>query len=128
MQSREPTASVDAKLIKQALLNLVLNATQAMAAKNPPPPGGSTGALAPGVNGDLILRTEDGKDPDGRRVVRLHEIDNRPGDRPGRAGADLPALFHDALGGLGPGAPHGAPAGGGARRADRSQLRAGEGD
>lgn len=80
--AKDPVAPVDAKLIKQALLNLVLNATQAMSAKNPPPPGAATSALAPGVNGDLVLRTEDAKDPDGGRVVRIHVSDTGPGIPP----------------------------------------------
>jgi signal transduction histidine kinase len=80
--ARDPVAPVDAKLIKQSLLNLILNATQAMSAKNPPPAGGSAGALPPGVNGDLLIRTDDAKDPDARPVVRIHVIDTGPGIAP----------------------------------------------
>lgn len=80
LQARDATILVDAKLVKQALLNLVLNATQAMAAKNPPS-ASATGpsALAPGVNGELMIRTAEARDADGRRVIRVHVTDTGPG-------------------------------------------------
>lgn len=56
-------APVDAGHLKQALLNLMLNAVQAMKA-------------APG---DLIVRTTPGQDADGTRVVRVHVTDTGPG-------------------------------------------------
>lgn len=61
-------AVIDVKLVKQALLNLMLNATQAMA-----------GARTPGRAAELMLRIEPGKDADGRRVVRVHVTDTGPG-------------------------------------------------
>jgi signal transduction histidine kinase len=64
------SAVLDAKLIKQALLNLVLNATQAIAAP---------GRDAAGSTREVILRTESGRDPDGGAVVRIHVIDTGPG-------------------------------------------------
>src|SRR5947207_3209433 len=65
------TASIDGKLVKQALLNLMLNATQAMAAAKEA--SGGTGG------NELILRTEQGRDHDGRGVARVHVIDTGPG-------------------------------------------------
>lgn len=72
-------APIDVRQFKQAVLNLMLNATQAMAEKP------STGeidsdALSPGARSrDLILRTSSSKDPDGRRMARLRVIDTGPG-------------------------------------------------
>ena len=65
-------ANIDAKLVKQALLNLMLNATQAMA----------NGAAEGGANGrprELILRSEARREPDGHRTVHVHVIDTGPG-------------------------------------------------
>lgn len=56
-------APVDAGHLKQALLNLMLNAVQAM--RDDP--------------GDLIVRTTPATDPDGSRVVRIHVTDTGPG-------------------------------------------------
>jgi signal transduction histidine kinase len=70
---REPVvAPVDVKLLKQALLNLMLNATQAMHTVR-------QGAEAGSGGGSLTLRIESGRDPDGRRVGRIHVIDSGPG-------------------------------------------------
>jgi signal transduction histidine kinase len=64
------TASVDPRLIKQALLNLMLNATQAMDAS----PAG------PGAGGrELILRTLGAREPDGTETARIEVIDTGPG-------------------------------------------------
>ncbi len=65
-------ATVDPKLIKQALLNLMLNATQAMAAR---------GAQAPGEGrtSELILRTSSVREPDGADMARIEVIDTGPG-------------------------------------------------
>lgn len=107
MQSEDPTALVDAKLIKQALLNLVLNATQAMSAHNPPSPTATVGAaaLAPGVNGTLTLRTDDGKDADGRRVVRIHVVDTGPGIPPEVLARIFQPYYTTRSGGSGLGLP-----------------------
>ncbi len=56
-------AQVDPVPFKQAALNLMLNAVQAM--KNTP--------------GDLIIRTEKGTDPDGSPIALIHVIDTGPG-------------------------------------------------
>lgn len=56
-------APVDAGHLKQALLNLLLNAVQAMRA-------------APG---ELLIRTMPGTDADGSKVVRVHVTDTGPG-------------------------------------------------
>jgi signal transduction histidine kinase len=60
------TAPIDEGLFKQALLNLMLNAVQAMDAQSPPSPG------AP--RGELILRVEGDAEE-----VRVHVIDTGPG-------------------------------------------------
>lgn len=58
---------IDTPHLKQAVLNLMLNATQAM------------GDDTSGCQRELILRTELGQDPDRSPVVRLHVIDTGPG-------------------------------------------------
>jgi signal transduction histidine kinase len=84
----------DARLIKQAVLNLLLNATQAMSTPGPAvnahsqhdarpagvgqSGGGGGGGGASGV-GELMLRLARGKEEDRRRVVRLEVIDTGPG-------------------------------------------------
>ncbi|MBX3410178.1 MAG: hypothetical protein KF859_09870 [Phycisphaeraceae bacterium] len=65
------TLSLDGPLIKQALLNLMLNAVQAMSV-----PAGNERAPSPR---ELILRTERYKDRSGETGVRLHMIDTGPG-------------------------------------------------
>ena len=63
--SREPLrCEIDTPHLKQAVLNLMLNAAQAMHA---------------GPARELILRTERAQDPDRSPVVRLHVIDTGPG-------------------------------------------------
>jgi signal transduction histidine kinase len=99
------TANIDPKLIKQAVLNLMLNATQAMAAassfQNTAPvggyyattadsargigsggSGGSGGAAGGGESArinELILRTSRRKDPDGSMIAVIDVIDTGPG-------------------------------------------------
>jgi len=87
-------ASIDGKLVKQALLNLMLNATQAMHA-----------ARKDGRAGELILRTEGGKDADGRRVARVHVIDTGPGIDTETLGKIFNPYFTTRTGGSGLGLP-----------------------
>ena len=66
LYERRLEAPVDAAHLKQALLNLMLNAVQAMA-ENP---------------GELIIRTEKTTEPDGTHAVVIHVIDTGPGMSP----------------------------------------------
>lgn len=61
-----PRASVDVDHLKQALLNLMLNAVHAMQQQ---PPGSR----------DLMLRVEQGEDEHGLVAVRVHVTDTGPG-------------------------------------------------
>ncbi len=100
---------IDVKRIKQALLNLMLNATQAMygayAAGSVRGPEGSArpeaGRIPAGAAGELILRTETGKDSDGRRVARLHVIDTGPGIPPDTLAKIFNPYFTTRAGGSG---------------------------
>jgi len=62
-----PTAPVDADHLKQALLNLMLNALHAMENSDPSQPC------------ELILRVEHAQDSLGQSLVRIHVIDTGPG-------------------------------------------------
>lgn len=62
-------ARIDASHIKQAILNLLLNAIQAMGAPDP----------ANGKPRELILRTSRSIEPDKSRTIRIHVIDTGPG-------------------------------------------------
>ena len=73
---------VDESLLKQALLNLMINATQAISNGTFNPPGGEG---AEGVRGELILRVEADKDE-----ARVHVIDTGPGIE----AQQLEAIFH----------------------------------
>src|SRR5262249_49131413 len=79
MQDLEPSgtpASFDVKLIKQAMLNLLLNAVQAMAGAKA---GSTRSAGDNGPVGELILRTRRGVEDGRQEVVRAHVIDTGPG-------------------------------------------------
>ena len=84
MRINVPEASVktpvDEGLLKQALLNLMINATQAMADREVDPGGGTHG-----VRGELILRIDADDDE-----ARIHVIDTGPGIEPER----LQQIFH----------------------------------
>jgi signal transduction histidine kinase len=66
LAARKLDAPVDSAHLKQALLNLMLNAVQAMT-DNP---------------GELIIRTEKATEPDGTHAVIIHVIDTGPGMDP----------------------------------------------
>lgn len=92
--AREPLrASFDAPHLKQAVLNLMLNAVQAMSA-------GSGSAPR-----ELILRTERGLDEDRAPVIRLHVIDTGPGVPADAIGRLFDPYFTTKAGGTGLGLP-----------------------
>ncbi len=72
-------AEVDVPLVKQAVLNLLLNAVQAMCPGGSPAPGGPEAPASGAAPRELILRTHPGKDQDGRPTVNVHVIDTGPG-------------------------------------------------
>lgn len=90
-------ARVDARLVKQALLNLVINAAQAIAGRGPGTPGVPLG--------DVILRTETARDAGGERVARIHVIDTGPGIPPEALGRIFDPYFTTKAGGSGLGLP-----------------------
>jgi signal transduction histidine kinase len=92
-------ARVDVKHVKQALLNLMLNATQAMAQSKG---GGGVAAR------ELILRTEpfrDDHDQSRSDCVRIHVIDTGPGIAPEVVGRIFQPYFTTKAGGSGLGLP-----------------------
>ncbi|MGD9691777.1 MAG: PAS domain-containing sensor histidine kinase [Phycisphaerales bacterium] len=94
--AHEPiNASADAPLLKQALLNLVLNATQVMTAQ--PASDGRPAA-------ELILRTERRKTPAGPEAA-IHVIDTGPGIPPDRLPRIFEPYFTTRPGGSGLGLP-----------------------
>lgn len=94
--SREPLrVMLDASHFKQALLNLMLNATQAMT-----PPGDDATVTAK----ELILRTNLGKGPNGP-TCELHVIDTGPGIAPDMLPQIFTPYFTTKSGGSGLGLP-----------------------
>jgi signal transduction histidine kinase len=85
------TANLDAPHVKQAVLNLMLNAVQAMA-QSPPPR-------------ELILKTHAGLDESRRPIVVLHVIDTGPGIPPEHADRVFEPYFTTKSGGSGLGLP-----------------------
>ncbi|MBS0187240.1 MAG: two-component sensor histidine kinase [Planctomycetes bacterium] len=89
------TADVDAAHLKQALLNLLLNATQAMSAQ----PADS------GKPRELIVKTGRGQDADKRAVAQIHVIDTGPGMTPETIAKIFQPYFTTKSGGTGLGLP-----------------------
>lgn len=92
------TANIDAKIVKQALLNLMLNATQAMAAAAAREPGKA-------LPRELILRTETRREADGHPAVHVHIIDTGPGIAPETLEKVFTPYFTTRAGGSGLGLP-----------------------
>jgi signal transduction histidine kinase len=88
-------ASIDAPHLKQAVLNLMLNATQAMEA----PQGAAADAGAGGPR-ELILRTAGGRDG-----IELHVIDTGPGIPEEKLARIFAPYFTTKAGGSGLGLP-----------------------
>jgi signal transduction histidine kinase len=87
------SARLDVPHIKQAVLNLMLNAVQAMQENPPERPR------------ELILRTAREQDADRRPVVTLHVIDTGPGIPEDRAERIFQPYFTTKSGGTGLGLP-----------------------
>lgn len=86
-------APIDANLVKQALLNLMLNAVQAMAQQ----PSGEDARPRPR---ELIVRVERG-DAEGASEARVHVIDTGPGIEAARREAIFRPYMTDKPGGTG---------------------------
>jgi len=93
LDQANPAVPVDADHLKQAILNLMLNALHAMENSDPSKPC------------ELILRTEHAVDAQGEPMVRIHVIDTGPGiDEETRARIFHP-YFTTKSGGTGLGLP-----------------------
>lgn len=90
-------AKLDVPLVKQAVLNLMLNAVQAMA-----PSDQSAGGGPPR---ELILRTSSSSDDSGHGLVALHVIDTGPGIPPDALPRIFQPYFTTKSGGTGLGLP-----------------------
>ncbi len=84
-------ASLDVPHIKQAVLNLMLNAVQAMASS--------------GASRELILKTQRVTEPDAGKAVVLHVIDTGPGIPPEHLAKMFTPYFTTKSGGTGLGLP-----------------------
>ncbi len=93
-------ASLDAALVKQAVLNLILNAVQAMV-----PSTEAVQPSGPGVRGELILRVREVKDADGSLWATLSVIDTGPGIPPEVLPRIFQPYFTTKAGGSGLGLP-----------------------
>ncbi len=102
LNARPSDASLDVPHIKQALLNLMLNAVEAMSGRGEgaEPTGGEQ--VMPR---ELILRTERGALAGGEPVLRLHVIDTGPGIAPEALEKIFRPYFTTKSGGSGLGLP-----------------------
>lgn len=91
-------ASVDVSHFKQAVLNLMLNATQAMTLNQENP--GDTSRPR-----ELIIKTMVARDPDQRRTAQVHVIDTGPGIAPDVLPRIFTPYFTTKSGGTGLGLP-----------------------
>lgn len=98
-------AEIDVKRVKQALLNLMLNATQAMSGAWTAANQGSTKPVVAGAAGSLTIKAGAGKDPDGRPVVRISVHDTGPGISPETLARIFSPYFTTRAGGSGLGLP-----------------------
>ncbi len=89
-----PIASVDPGQMKQAILNLMLNAVQAM-----------TAAAPDGRARELILRVRSCREPDNTPAVAVHVIDTGPGITPEALEKIFKPYFTTRSGGTGLGLP-----------------------
>lgn len=89
-------AAIDPRLIKQAVLNLMLNATQAM---------GSSAGAADGSARELILRVRPARSGEGAAAVEVHVIDTGPGIPPDRLDKIFKPYYTTRTGGSGLGLP-----------------------
>ena len=103
LNAKPALASLDVPHIKQALLNLMLNAVEAMAGRGD---GVDTASGEREVTPrELILRTERGTLPGGDSVLRLHVIDTGPGIGPEALEKIFRPYFTTKSGGSGLGLP-----------------------
>ncbi|MBX3359324.1 MAG: hypothetical protein KF745_12965 [Phycisphaeraceae bacterium] len=97
-------ADIDARAVKQALLNLLINATQAVSGRTNPGPA-SDAARAASPIGEVILRTRAARDTDRSDVVRIHVVDTGPGIPPESIESVFTPYFTTKSGGSGLGLP-----------------------
>lgn len=88
-----PVTTCDAALLKQALLNLLLNAVQAMSGSNAP------------TTKELIVRTARKTDTDGAPLMVIHVIDTGPGISDEAKSRLFTPYFTTKAGGTGLGLP-----------------------
>lgn len=102
----ELRATLDAQRVKQCLLNLMLNAVQAMSPASAQTQGGQggRGSVPVGSRGELILKTAR-RVEDGRSVVDIHVIDTGPGISPEVKARIFDPYFTTKAGGSGLGLP-----------------------
>lgn len=91
------SARIDVRLFKQALLNLMMNATQAMSAADTSQPADRAR--------ELILRLQRSKDHAGRPLAQVHIIDTGPGMNPETLDKIFNPYFTTKPGGSGLGLP-----------------------